>query len=114
MNVFNEKLQSYIDTLDIKKRAKYTIKNQTYGEILKVLKSDDTQESAAFKFWARNNFVLMEIGTERMVYDKKMNLPIITFESIYEKIFDCHTAVGHSGRDKTWAEVNTFFLYCSV
>lgn len=110
MDVFNKKLHSYIDTLDVKKRAKYTIKDQTYWEILKVLKGEESQESAAFKYWARQNFVLADIGTEQMLYDEKTNLPIITFESIYEKIRDCHTAVGHSGRDKTWAEVKIFFF----
>ena len=71
MNAFNEKLQSYIDILDIKNRATYTIKIQTYGEILKVLKSKDSQESAAFKFWVRNNFVLREMGTDEIIYDEK-------------------------------------------
>lgn len=105
MDAFNERLQSYIDTLDVKKRNKYTIKQKVYCEISKVLKLEYSNESAKFKFWARKNFVLMLIGLEQVVHDKKTNLPIITHELIYEKILECHLAVGHSGRDKTWAEV---------
>ena len=105
MNAFNQKLQSYIDTLDVKKRTKYTIKDVTYGKIMKVLKSEICDESAKFKFWARQNFSLVQIGSEQFVYNKVSNLPVITYESMYEKILDCHLVVGHSGREKTWAEV---------
>ena len=105
MDFFNEKLQSYIDSLDVKKRSKYTIKNDSYREIVKVLNSEVSLETAKFKFWARKNFVLVRIGSEQFVYDLELNLPVITHDSIYEKILECHLAVGHSGRDKTWAEV---------
>ena len=105
MDFFNEKLQSYIDSLDVKKRTKYTIKNDAYREILKVLNSEICDESAKFKFWARENFIIVQIGSEPFVYEKESKLPVITHESMYEKIFECHLSVGHSGRDKTWAEV---------
>ena len=105
MEVFNGKLQSYIDSLDVKKRSKYTIKKDTYHEILKVLKSDSSNQSAKFKFWARKNFSIVQIGSQAFVHKKESNLPIIIHELIYEKILESHSAVGHSGRDKTWAEV---------
>ncbi|CAF2086643.1 unnamed protein product [Rotaria magnacalcarata] len=42
-----------------------------------------------------------------LIYATKYNLPLIPHEKIYEKIYECHIAVGHSGRDKTWAEIKT-------
>lgn len=33
---------------------------------------------------------------------------------MFEKIKECHTAVGHSGRDKTWAEVSKYFAKNSL
>ncbi|CAM4986276.1 unnamed protein product, partial [Rotaria socialis] len=50
-------------------------------------------------------FKIIEIGSSELVYDIKKNLPLITFENLYEKIKECHVAVGHSDRDKTWSEV---------
>ncbi|CAM4848220.1 unnamed protein product, partial [Rotaria magnacalcarata] len=50
-------------------------------------------------------FKIIEIKSIELVYDIKKNLPLITFENLYEKIKECHVAVGHSDRDKTWSEV---------
>lgn len=33
---------------------------------------------------------------------------------MFEKIKECHIAVGHSGRDKTWAEVSKYFTKNSL
>ena len=76
-----------------------------YENIVHVLKSEDVNMNAKFKFWVRRSFRLMEIGSSDVVYSIKNNLPLVTHEKIYEKIDQCHIAVGHSGRDKTWAEV---------
>ena len=111
MDVFNNKLQSYINKLDEKKRMKYTIKNDMYLDILNVLKSNSINVSSKFKFWARQTFRMVQIGSSDLIYSIKTNLPLVTYEKLYEKITDCHTAVGHSGRDKTWAEVITFVLF---
>lgn len=105
MDTFNAKLQSYIDKLAENKRIKYTIKNDMYMQIFNVLKSKDSNMTPKFKFWVKQTFYLVEIGSSEMIYVKKKKLPLITFENIFEKITDCHSAVGHSGRDKTWAEV---------
>ncbi|CAF2185727.1 unnamed protein product [Rotaria magnacalcarata] len=50
-------------------------------------------------------FKIIEIKSIELVYDIKKNLPLITFKNLYEKIKECHVAVGHSDRDKTWSEV---------
>jgi type II secretory pathway component PulL len=49
-----------------------------------------------------------------LIYSVKNDLPIIIHEKIYEKINECHIAVGHSGRDKTWAEVIIIFFYAKL
>jgi hypothetical protein len=110
MDVFNEKLQQYIETLDIKKRNKYTIKQNMYMDILSVLKGEKTIESSKFKYWVKNTFRIVHIGATELVYVIKNNLPLTIHENIFYRISDCHVAVGHSGRDKTWAEVNTLNL----
>jgi hypothetical protein len=115
IDIFNTKLQAYIDTLDVKKRNKYTIKNDMYSDILSVLKEENTNLSSKFKFWTRETFALVHIGSTDLIYAKKTNLPLITHENIYYRIADCHVSVGHSGRDKTWAEVNNFvWAFCNI
>lgn len=114
MDIFNSKLQSYIDTLSETKRNKYTIKNDMYLNILNVLKQKDTNTTPKFKFWVKETFKLVEIGSTELIYVTKKNLPLITFENMFEKIKECHIAVGHSGRDKTWAEVSKYFAKNSL
>ncbi|CAM4847562.1 unnamed protein product [Rotaria magnacalcarata] len=107
MNIFYQKLESYINSIDVKKQTKYTIKNDMYLDILNVLKSQNVNQSSKFKFWVRNTFRLVQIGLCELIYTTKNNLPLIAHEKNYEKIYECHIAVGHSGRDKTWAEIKT-------
>ncbi|CAF2083011.1 unnamed protein product [Rotaria magnacalcarata] len=107
MNIFYQKLESYINSIDVKKQTKYTIKNDMYLDILNVLKSQNVNQSSKFKFWVRNTFRLVQIGLCELIYTTKNNLPLIAHEKNYEKIYECHIAVGHSGCDKTWAEIKT-------
>ncbi|CAF3436338.1 unnamed protein product [Rotaria socialis] len=107
MDIFYSKFQTYIDTLDIKKRNKYTIKSDMYLDILNVLKENNKNTSAKFKFWVRQTFRLVQIGSTDLVYVIKNDLPLVTHEQIYYRVVDSHVAVGHSGRDKTWAEFPT-------
>lgn len=105
MDLFNNKLECYINTLSKNKQNKYTIKNYMYDSIIHVLKSKDINTTAKFKFWVRKTFQLIEIGSSEIVYDRKKKLPLVTHENIFAKIAECHSSVGHAGRDKTWAEV---------
>lgn len=105
MEIFNKRLHEYIKGLDVKKQTKYTIDNNTYQKIQLVLQHQDIPVSPKFKFWAKQTFILVQIGLNHFVYNKQLNLPLITFEHLYEKISECHAVVGHSGRDKTWNEV---------
>ena len=106
MELFISKLEAYINNLDFKKRHKYTIKDDTYTKILDVLRSKPTDTSPKFKFWAKQSFRVISVVSSEIIVSKKNNLPIVSHENLYDKIRDCHIAVGHSGRDKTWAEVD--------
>ena len=108
MEVFISRLKSYINKLDEKEREKYTINNDLYFNIMKVLKSEEIDVSTKFKYWVRRAYYLMNIGSTQSIYNKKTNLLLITQENMYDKINDCHISVGHSGRDKTWSEVDKF------
>ena len=82
-----------------------------YSDILKILKEETNNASAKFKFWTKQTFRLVQIGSTDLIYNKKKNLPLIKHENIFYRIADCHVSVGHSGRDKTWAEVIKFFFH---
>lgn len=71
------------------------------------MRSEKVEVTAKFRFWAKITFICMKIGSEDFVYNKRTNLPVVMDEQLFEKIQECHLAVGHSGRDKTWAEVNS-------
>jgi hypothetical protein len=50
-------------------------------------------------------YKLEKVGSKHLIYCAKSNSPVVTKEELFDKISRCHTNVGHSGRDKTWAEV---------
>jgi hypothetical protein len=106
MEPFNAKMQEYIMKLDPKRRAKYTIKQDTYNAILNVWTSKETNVSPKFRFWAKKTFINIKIGEKEFVHNKKTHLPVVTHEQLFEKIEEFHLAVGPSGRDKTWVEVH--------
>jgi len=63
------------------------------------------KHQSQLKFWAKKHFDLDKIGEQDILYPSKENLPVVTFENLFEKLTKCHTVVGHLGRDKTWHEV---------
>lgn len=110
-NIFNTRLQEYIEKADLKKRDKYTIKNYAYKQIIDILKEKKINVSSKFKFWSKRTFYLVQIDCNDIVYANKSKLPLITQENIYDKITECHVSVGHSGRDQTWGEVKFYIYY---
>ena len=48
---------------------------------------------------------LKKIGARDLLYCKKTSCPVVTKENIFDTLVRCHERVGHSGRQKTWAEV---------
>ena len=102
---FYTRVDQYVESIDVKKRSKHLIKMEMYNEIVEMLKAIDGKHQAQFKFWAKNRFNLVKIGEQDILYTIKEKLPVVIYENLFEKINECHIAVGHLGRDKTWREV---------
>jgi len=103
MEEFYKVLSKYIESLNEKFREKFCIKQALYDDLILVLR--DGWGDPQLKFWTIKNFKLVKIGDQNVVYDIKRNLPIVTYENLYQRIKECHERVGHHGRDKTWVEV---------
>ncbi|CAF2145925.1 unnamed protein product [Rotaria magnacalcarata] len=110
MELFYEKIDKHIENLSEKFRCKFVITKVVYNDIVLVLK--DGSGEAQFKFWVFKHFKLVTIGELQVVYGKKSNNPVITYEQLYATIKECHERVGHHGRDKTWNEVKQ--QYCWI
>ncbi len=78
---------------------------ETYDKILQVLLGETKHESQ-FNFWAKKCFNTVKIGDQVLLYSIKEKLPVVKYENVFEVLNECHIAVGHLGRDKTWHEVN--------
>jgi hypothetical protein len=103
---FYAKVLAYMEELNGKKQDKYSIKAETYNQVVQLLKGTQGKYQPQFKFWAKKRFQLVKIGDQEILYSSKEKLPVVIFEQLFEKINECHTAVGHLGRDKTWHEVS--------
>ncbi|CAF5226916.1 unnamed protein product, partial [Rotaria magnacalcarata] len=94
----------HIQNLEEKYRAKYVIKHEMYEDIILVLR--DGWGDPQFKYWVQKHFTLVKNGDLHVVYNKgKVSCPVVTYEELYTKLYECHNRVGHPGRDKTWKEV---------
>ncbi|CAF3876051.1 unnamed protein product, partial [Rotaria sp. Silwood1] len=77
-----------------------------YDDIIFVLR--DGWGDAQFRYWVQKHFMLVQNGETHVVYSTgKVSRPVVTYEELYTKLNECHTRVGHHGRDKTWEEVCT-------
>jgi hypothetical protein len=102
---FYTRVNEFIQTLNVKKQNKYLIKAEMYNQMMRILKETEGKHDPQLKFWAKKHFYMDRIGDQDILYSLKEKLPVVTFENLFEKINECHTAVGHLGRDKTWHEV---------
>ena len=89
--------KSYLDSLSDKKRDKALITKATYLAVSAVLDNhdDSSQQSAAFRFWARKMF---SFDGECLIHDGK---PVATTEEIYSILVEYHYNTSHGGRDAT-------------
>ncbi|CAM4967610.1 unnamed protein product [Rotaria socialis] len=76
------------------------------NELKKYVSDVEIKHEAQLEFWAKKHFVLVKIGEQDILYASKQKLPVVTFENLFKKIDECHTAVGHLGRDKTWHKIS--------
>jgi hypothetical protein len=102
---FYTKLNAYVKSLSTKKQTKYLIKTETYYQLIDILNGTGSKCPAQFKFWAKKRFYIVKIGGQEILYSSKEKLSVVTFDNLFDKINECHVAVGHLGRDKTWHEV---------
>ena len=104
MDAFYIKLDAHIQSLNEKFRAKYLIKREMYQDIILVLR--DGWGTPQFRYWVQKNFMLVKVGDLHVVYSNhKISRPVVVYEEVYDKLSECHSRVGHHGRDKTWHEV---------
>jgi hypothetical protein len=104
-DAFYARVDSYIQALSKRKQEKFVIKSETHKQVVQILKKEEGNFGAKFKFWAKQRFYLVKISDQEILYSSKEKLPVVIFENLFQKIDECHTAVGHLGRDKTWHEV---------
>ncbi|CAF3709464.1 unnamed protein product [Rotaria socialis] len=65
-----------------------------------------------FKHWVQKHFILVKNSDVNVVYSSgKVSCPVVTYEEIYTKLYECHNHVGHRGRDKTWKEVKANYSW---
>ncbi len=102
---FYTRINEFVQSINVKKQGKYLIREEMYNEVVQILKGTEGKRQPQLKFWAKKHFNLVKIGEQDILYPSKEKLPVVTFENLFEKINECHTAVGHLGRDKTWHEV---------
>ena len=75
-----------------------------YDYIILVL--HDGWGNPQFRYWVHKHFKLVKNGHLNVVYSSdKVSRPVVTYEELYTKLYECHNRVGHHGRDKTWKEV---------
>ncbi|CAF3337687.1 unnamed protein product, partial [Rotaria socialis] len=75
-----------------------------YKDIILVL--CDGWGDSQFKHWVQKHFILVKNSDVNVVYSSgKASRPVVTYEKLYTKLYECHNRVGHHGRDKTWKEV---------
>ncbi|CAM4955627.1 unnamed protein product [Rotaria socialis] len=110
MEIFYKKLDLHIQNLHQKFRAKYVIKNEMYKDIILVL--CDGWGDSQFKHWVQKHFILVKNSDVNVVYSSgKASRPVVTYEKLYTKLYECHNRVGHHGRDKTWKEVKANYSW---
>ena len=99
--IFYTKLDAYLSALSVKRRAKYLITAETYDKVLKVL-TYEKKYDPSFNFWVKRRFTVVTFGDQRTIYCKEEKLPIVIYENLLQTLNECHNAVGHLGRDKTF------------
>jgi len=94
---FYTRVDEFLQSMNTKTQSKYSIKGELYNEIVQVLKTTEGKHPPQLKFWAKKHFNLVKIGDQDILYTTKVKLPVVIYEDLFDKIKECHTAVGHLG-----------------
>ncbi|CAF4607507.1 unnamed protein product, partial [Didymodactylos carnosus] len=112
---FYEELEKHINSLNSKYREKFVIRKQTCDDISKALLLERDKKSDLFSppfiFWARNNFVLVRTAGIETVSCAKSKKSVCVYEAFFTVISECHIAVSHGGRDKTFGEIQSHYSW---
>ncbi|CAF1358344.1 unnamed protein product [Didymodactylos carnosus] len=109
---FYEELEKHINSLNSKYHEKFVITKQTCDDISKALLLERGKKSdLSFIFWARNNFVLVRTAGIETVSCAKSKKSVCVYEAFFTVISECHIAVSHGGRDKTFGEIQTHYSW---
>ena len=104
---YNSVLEQYLQTLD-STRHDFSIPQEKCDKIevcLRLAPGERYLYGAKFKVRSHQHFKMEEIGARNVLYCKKLSKPIVTKERLFDVVLQCHVNVGHSGRDKTWAQI---------
>lgn len=102
---FEEIVNEYVGSLNVKKQAKALLTQEMYNDILSVLLHpfETKTRSPQFRFWAKKMFQLASTPVAHIVIHE--HKPVAVKEQIYDILVQCHRQAAHGGRDKTTAEV---------
>ena len=111
---FQAMVDEYLTSLSVKKQTKALLSQQMYDDILHVLlhPAEAKVGSAQFRFWAKKMFKLISTQVAHIVIHE--NKPVAVKEQLYEVLVQCHGQANHGGRDKTAAQVYSFFSFYLV
>ncbi|GAA5827650.1 hypothetical protein JCM11251_001770 [Rhodosporidiobolus azoricus] len=120
-SAFEALMRSYVANLSRKKREKALITSDLYDVVIEALLHpfNTRNGSSQDRFWAREHFVLDGDNLVRDAWLGK-DLPPITApahtlrlvvkeDDAYDRILEVHEAIGHKGRDKTFAKVQKLY-----
>ena len=111
---FETLLEEHIRGMSQKKQNNYLITKETYDSIVITLQQKKGEKcfmGSKFKFWAKNNFKIEQLGNKHVLYCLKTSQPVVTKEDCFETIKKCHERVGHSGRTKTWDDIRSNYSW---
>ena len=108
---YNSVLEQYLQTLD-STRHDFSIPQEKCDKIevcLRLAPGERYLYGAKFKVRSNKHFTMEESGARTVLYCKKLSKPIVTKERLFDVVLQCHVNVGHSGRDKTWAQIKSHY-----
>lgn len=105
-DLFYRELDHRDQNIKTQNNDKYTLKQSVYDHAMKALtlspEEVSSDISAKFKHWVKENLQIERIDDEDVLFCRKRNLPVVTYENLFNVIHECHLSTGHQGRDRTW------------
>ena len=103
---FNEILDTYLNGLPEKRRAKAIISRELMDRPIRIFDDGNTNQDPKFKSWVRKKFTIVDIGNVTKLVEKASGKPVCAKEDMYNVIGSLHRVLQHAGYKKTYNEVN--------